>query len=416
MNAKSSYPPVRKYVLENGLTVLHQNNPSSRAFCAGVWTRTGSRDERPADAGLCHFLEHMVFKGTSRRNAFQISQEIERVGGTLDAFTTKEHMCVYAHVIRSHRGLALDVISDMLRQSRFADDQVALERQVVLEEIDEVNDSPDDLIHDLFAEMVFPDHPLGRPILGFPQTVGGFSRADLKRISRRVFRASNLVLSIYGNMTRAEVLHAADMLFDFPAGEVKLGNGKTSGPPQRKVVKRKLHQQHICVGRRTVGYHQEIRFPMLVLSHLLGGGMSSRLFQRIREEQGLSYSIYTYTDHARDTGMLATYLSVNPKHTRRAIDSVLVEFDKVRSGDVTLSELTDVKEYLKGRILLGLETSTARMMRNARNELYYGRQVTEKELIAEIDGVTLDKLNEAACLALADTSLISLGPSAVGAR
>jgi len=410
---------VRKHVLENGLTVLQQRNPISRAFCIGVWTLTGSRDERKGEEGLCHFLEHMLFKGTRDRSAFEISQEIEKIGGSLDAFTTKETMCVYAQVLEDHSRVALDLVGDLLSNPRFSPEHVSLERQVVLQEIGDVLDAPDDLIHDLFASTVFPDHPLGRPILGFPESVESFSARDLRRFARRTFKASNIVVAVYGNLSTRELLAACRRLFAFPAGPVNRTRPRLKPlSPERRSIHRKLHQQHVCIGNRTVSYVEDRRFPLMALTTLAGGGSSSRLFQKIREEMGLAYSVYTYSDLARDTGLIGTYMAVHPRNARRAIDAVLEEFRRIQAGGVSQAELDDTKEQLKGRILLGLETSIDRMMRMARSEMYYGRQIGERELIRRIDAISLDGIHEVAWQTLdtTDLTVVSLGPSAAGVR
>jgi predicted Zn-dependent peptidase len=410
-------PPVRRHRLANGLTVLHQRNPFSRAFCVGVWTRTGSRDEHEGEEGLCHFLEHMLFKGTGGRTAFQISQEIEKIGGSLDAFTTKETMCVHAQVLEDHWAIAFDLIGDMLSKSVFLDEHVKLEQQVVLQEISDVMDAPDDLIHELFASAIFPHHPLGRPILGYPESVSSFTHRDVARFAGRVFKAPNLVIAVYGNLATRELLDSCARLFDLPDGPVRLIRPRLRRfVPERKAVRKKLLQQHVCIGNRTCSYLEDGRFPLMVLTTLVGGGMSSRLFQRIREEMGLAYSVYTYADHGRDAGLVVTYMAVQPRSARRAIAAVVEEFERVRSGDVSREELTDTKRQLKGRILLGLETSAALMSRMARNELYYGRQIDERELVRRIDAVSLADLNEMASrtLRVDDLTVVSLGPSAAG--
>jgi predicted Zn-dependent peptidase len=409
-----STPPAKKFVLDNGMTVLHQRNPISRAFCMGVWTRSGARDERVNEQGLCHFLEHMLFKGTPTRSAYDLSIEIERVGGSLDAFTTKDTMCVNAQVLESRGALAFDLVGDMLTNSTLEADALDLERSVILEEIGDVEDAPDDLIHELFAQAVFPDHPLGRPILGTKESVSTFQRSDLRRFKRRVFRGSNLVMSVYGNIPPRELRKICEEKFSFAAGDIRRGNAVVrNGKPKRQAFRRKLHQQHLCIGNRTFSYHEDQRYALMVLTTLLGGGMSSRLFQRIRERNGMSYSIYTYADHSRDAGMVGTYMAVKPSNVRRAVDEVLGEFDLVRQGDVTQNELADVKEHLKGRILLGLEGSTARMMRLARNEISHGRQIGERELLRQIDAVDLDDLMQVAdnVLDRDRQSIVSLGPS-----
>jgi predicted Zn-dependent peptidase len=403
----------------NGLTVLQADNPNSRSFCLGIWIKTGSRDEKAGEEGLSHFLEHMLFKGTVSRTVLQLSQEIERVGGSLDAFTTKEHICLFTQVLEHHAPLAFDVIGDMLSRSTFAADQIELEKQVVFEEIRDVMDAPDDVIHDLFASAIFNTHPLGRPILGTIKSVSSFNRSKLLRFARRIFRASNIVISVYGNINRRELGKLCDRYFQFPDGWVKPRTVKPGHfVPVRKYYRRKLHHQHFCLGGRACSYLEDSRYPLMILTTFLGGGMSSRLFQRIREEMGLAYNIFTYAEYARDTGLVGTYLAVKPKNASRAIRSILGEFDRVRHGEIRKKEIDDVKEYLKGKILLGLETSAAKMMRLARNEIYYGRQTSEREIIRKINQVTMNDLGDIASELLdpENTSLVSLGPTAAGVR
>ncbi len=410
---------MKKMLGPNGLTVLHSNNPTSRSFCIGVWIKTGSRDEKSGEGGLCHFLEHMLFKGTASRSALELSQEIERVGGSLDAFTTKEHVCVYAQVLESHAELAFDVLGDMFSNPAFSSEQIELEKQVVLEEIHDVLDAPDDLVHDLFAAAIFRYHPLGQPILGSPGSVSRFTRKQLIDFSSRVFRASNMIVSVYGTIDGRRLQRLCREHFSFPDGRVKPRIKKPGRfVPIRKVYRRKLHHQHLCIGSRTCSYLEDRRFPLMILTTLLGGGMSSRLFQRIREELGLAYNIFTYSEYARDTGLFGTYLAVSPDKARVAVRSVLAEFDAARNGKITKSEVEDVKEHIIGKILLGLETSTAKMMRMARNDIFYGRQVNEKEIIRKIKDVKLDDLRRAASEVLAPkkTSIIGIGPTAAGVR
>jgi predicted Zn-dependent peptidase len=408
---------VKKYVGDNGVTILQQDNPTSRAFCIGVWITSGSRDERNGEEGLSHFLEHMLFKGTKSRSAFELSQAIEKVGGALEAFTTKEQVCVYAQVLDDHKELAADVLSDMVVNATFPADQLARERQVVLEEISDVMDAPDDFIHDVFASEVFPGHPVGKPILGTVESVSGFDRERLVRFARKTFRGPNVVIAVYGNIDKRRLMQMCDWAFRLPNGRRRAGGQRIRKyTPTRRLVRRKLHHQHICIGGRSCSYLDDMRYPLLVLTTLLGGTMSSRLFQRIREELGFTYSIFTYSDSLRDAGIMGTYMSVRPSNTGRVVREVFREFDKVRRGEITPEEIEDTKRHLKGRILLGLETSSARMMRIARNHIYYGRQVPERELIRRIDGVSRDDVLDIAREVLpADrNTIVSLGPSAAG--
>jgi predicted Zn-dependent peptidase len=389
----------KKIVLPNGLTILHERNPISKAFCLGVWTRTGARDESEAESGLCHFMEHMLFKGTGHRNAQDISREIEKVGGSLDAFTTKDTMCLYVHVLESRREVAIDLLTDMLTSSRFDEEQITLERNVILEEIGDVEDAPDDLIHEMFAAELYPAHPLGRPILGSRKTVSSFRQSDLRRYAKRAFRSSNVVIALYGNMDEDELVDVCQSRFKFPRGTLAREKARLGTPvPKRKHVKRKLNQQHVVLGRRTFSFMDERRYALMVLNAMTGGGMSSRLFQKIREEMGLAYNVFTYVDHSRDTGMFAAYMAVRPTTVGTALGAVRKELAALRNGGIRRDELRDTKEHIKGRILLGLETSASRMMRLARNEITYGYQVSEKELIRRIEAV----------------KMVSLGPSGAG--
>lgn len=401
--------------LDNGLVVYAASARHAPVATLWVWYHVGGRNEVPGTTGMSHFLEHMLFKGTARRTAKDISQEIEKIGGSLDAFTTKETMAVYAQVLESRREVAFDLISDMLANSSFAEEQVALERQVVIEEIGDVEDAPDDLIHELLAAEIYPDHPLGRPILGSRATVSTFRRADLVRYARRMFRASNMVVAVYGNVDEQELIEVCRERFRFPEGTLARDATRLRRPAVvRRHVRRKLHQQHIVMGRRTFSFLDERRYPMMVLNAMMGGGMSSRLFQKIREDLALAYNVFTYLDHSRDTGMFAAYMAVNPANARKAMKAVTAEFAAARNGGLTRAELDDTKEHIKGRILLGLETSTSRMMRLARNEISYGHQIPERELIDRIDSVSMEDVR-ALARELFDVdgfTVVSLGPSA----
>ncbi|UCH82598.1 MAG: insulinase family protein [Candidatus Latescibacterota bacterium] len=404
---------------DNGVTVLHQDNPFSRTFCIGVWIKTGSRDEGKGEEGLTHFLEHMLFKGTPNRTGYEISQAIEKVGGSLDAFTTKEQICVYAQVLSDHAELAVDILDDMLLNPAFPPAQIELEKQVVLEEIQDVMDAPDDVIHDLFASEVFPGHPLGRPILGSPESVSSFNKRKLVRYARKHLCTDNIVISVLGKTNRRLLKRIRNDAFRFPVGDVKRSARKFKRyQPVRRHYRRKLHHQHLCIGGRACSYVDGRRYPLGVLTTLLGGGMSSRLFQRIREELGFAYSVFTYTEAARDVGLVGTYMAVSPSNAAVAVREVFSELEKIKTGRFSDDELGDTKEQLKGKILLGLETSAAKMMRNARNEIYYGRQLTEREIIDGVNRVSREDILETAADLLDSNrnTIVSLGPSAAGIR
>jgi predicted Zn-dependent peptidase len=300
----------------------------------------------------------------------------------------------------------------MIQNPSFPPDQIALERQVVLEEIRDVMDAPDDLIHDLFAADVFPDHPLGKPILGSPDSVAGFGRTKLLNFSRKHFRPDNLVIAVYGNVDKRRLMRMCNWKFGSSRDSIRRNSKRIKRfRPVRRLYKKELHHQHICIGGRSCSYVDEARYPTL-----LGGTMSSRLFQRIREELGYTYSIYTYADSARDTGLVGTYVSVKPSNVRRVVDEVFKEFNKIREGDLGKQELEDTKQHLKSKILLGLENSTSKMMRIARSEIYFGRQISERELIDNIDRVSMDDVIGLAQDTLDEkrNTVVSLGPSSLG--
>jgi len=400
-------------VLDNGVTLLQQRNTSGRALCIGVWLRKGSRDERPGEEGMCHFLEHMLFKGTERRTAFEISQAVEKVGGSIDAFTTKEEMCVYVQLMENHWELALEVMGDMFTGSVFSPDQIALEKKVVLDEIRDAVDSPDDYIHELFSSTVLAGHPLGRPILGKRSTVSAFSRKRILRFAGESFKSRAFVIAAYGNVPPGKLAGACEKHFRFKrGGPAKRRRERPRGAARRKHHRRPIHQVYVCMGGRGYAVTDERRFPLIVLSTLLGGGMSSRLFQKIREEQGLAYSVYTFTEQGSDTGLFGVYMSLRPGKKKQALASVMSAFAKIIRGELGKSELEEIKEYLRGRILLGLETSSSKMIRMARNEIHFGRQVPEREILSRIKAVTRDDLVAVAeeTLDPGKVSIVSLGP------
>ncbi len=411
-------PPARREVLDDGLVLVYQRVPDARALSLGVWTRTGARDERPGEEGLCHFLEHMLFRGTRRRDAHAISLEIERAGGTLDAFTTRDTMCVHAQVLASDAELAFDLVGDMLTASTFDDNAIALERRVVLEEIHDAEDAPDDFVHELFGRTLFGDHPCGRPILGTRRSVRSFTRERVRRFARRVLRAGNVVVAVCGDVDARRLRAACRRHLALPPGRPRIARHVPLAPPgrRRRHVRRDLAQQHVVLGARALAHDDPRRHALAVLSTALGGGMSSRLFRRVRDELGLAYSVYTWTDATRDTGALGVYLATGPHSVSRALEATMAEIDALRRGEMDEDEVEAARQQLRGRVLLGLETTTSRMMRLARNELVFGRPVPEGRFLRELARVRRDDVvalvrdllrPEALCVA-------SLGPAPPG--
>jgi predicted Zn-dependent peptidase len=399
--------------LSNGVTVLAEEVPGVRSAALGVWVRSGSRNESSEQSGLSHFIEHMVFKGTRTRSPFEIAKSLESVGGHLDAFTSKESTCYYARVLDEHLPMAVDVLSDILCHSLFDKDDVEKEKKVVLDEIRALEDTPDDQIHELFAGAIWKNHSLGRSILGSRETVRAFSRTDIMDFFNRHYGAPNVIVSVAGKVDYPRLLDLLAESFSLPSAPVPEDD---PGPPdyvrQIEVNERKLSQEYVCLGTRGVSYNHELRFPLLVLNVAMGGGMSSRLFQKVREEEGLAYSVYTYVDFLRDSGIFCGFAGVEPESTRRVLEVLLGEFGRAMESGLSCDEVCSAREQLKGSLLLGLESMSNRMTRLARSEIYYGRYISVDELVSMIEQVNEESSRKAAELAFKreNLTLVALGP------
>lgn len=389
---------IQKHVLSNGLVVITETMAHVRSVSVGVWIRTGSRREIPEENGLAHFIEHMVFKGTERRSAEEIAREMDSVGGMLDAFTSKEQICFNAKVLDEHLPIAFDVIADIVLRPNFDSEDVKKERQVVLEEIKMDLDNPEYLLHDIFTRGFWPGHSLGRPILGTPDTVKKFNRDVLWRRFQNWFAPDHLVITAAGNVTHQQVLDLVQRQFGNlkPAGP----HGKHGAPEARAPIhlesKRDLEQVHLCVGVPSVPLGHHDRYGVAVLNNLLGGGMSSRLFQNIREKQGLAYAVFSELTPYSDAGMLTVYAGTAKEAVGQVIDLVVQEFRTMKESPVTEEELLRAKNHLKGSLMLSLESTSSRMSNLARQELYFGRFYSLDEILASIEAVTREELQ---CLA-----------------
>ncbi len=400
--------------LDNGMTVLTEEVPGVRSVAVGVWIRSGARNEKPEQGGLSHFIEHMSFKGTKSRSPFDIARSLESVGGHLDAFTSKESTCYYARVLDEHLPLAVDVLSDILCHSLFDTRDIEKEKKVVVDEIRSLEDTPDDLIHDFFASAVWRNHGLGRSILGSRETVRALKRSDLLEFFRQNYGAENVIVSVAGKFDYVGLLDLLSGRFALPASARPHAD---PAPPEYArsidIREKRLSQEYICVGRRGVPYGHELRFPLLVLNVAMGGGMSSRLFQRVREEEGLAYSVYTYVDFLRDSGLFCAFAAVEPGSSGRALEILLEELRKAKDSGLSQEELRSAKEQLKGSLLLGLESMSNRMTRLARSEIYYGRYISVDELVSMVEEVDADSTRAAAEMVFdhQSLSLVALGPS-----
>ena len=389
---------IHRQVLPNGLTVISEEMKHIRSVSIGIWIKSGSRDEEPQWNGLSHFIEHMVFKGTKNRSAEAIARQVDSIGGNLDAFTAKECVCFNIKVLDEHLPIALEVLSDLVLNPVFAIEDIARERGVILEEIKMDEDNPEYLVHEIFTQNFWKDHPLGKPILGTRETVKGFEQPLVLDLYQKRFFSGNFIISAAGNLNHA---HFVDLVARYFDGLKPLKNGFHG--PMPKIVpritlrnKKSLEQVQICVGVPSHPIAHEKRFASYVLNTLLGGGMSSRLFQNIRERQGLAYSIYSDLNPYRDTGCLSIYAGTSRQSAVKVVESVVSEFRKLKSESLSDEELRRSKDQLKGSLMLSLESSTARMSNLARQDMYFDKFYGMDALIQRIEAVTADDLHEMA--------------------
>ncbi|HET7214399.1 MAG TPA: pitrilysin family protein [Terriglobia bacterium] len=395
---KTTKPNVKKTTLANGLKVVTESMPTVRSVSMGIWLRTGSRHERENQNGIVHFLEHMVFKGTRNRSGEEIARAADAIGGHLDAFTSKEFTCFSIKVVDEHLPRALDIVADLVKNPLLRSIDIAKESKVIQEEIRMVEDTPDDLVHEIFSQTYWPHHSLGRPILGTRATVGAFNRPRLREFFRRHYVPGNMLFSAAGNLTHGKVLDLVGKHF----GQLAAGPARVKGPApvaNPHVLyrrKKELEQTHICLGTPAYPYAHTKRFASYVLNTILGGGMSSRLFQNIREKYGLVYAVFSGLSAYQDTGVLSVYAGTAPANARKVVNLIIREFQTLKKDSIPPEELQRAKDYLKGNLLLGLESTTSRMANIARQELYYGRSITLDEIAAQIDAVTHEDVVEVA--------------------
>jgi predicted Zn-dependent peptidase len=385
---------IRRQVLPNGLTIITEQMQHIRSASIGIWLGTGSRDEAPEWNGISHFIEHMVFKGTKHRTAEEIARQVDSIGGNMDAFTAKECICFNVKVLDEHVPTALDILSDLVLHPVFDAADIARERGVIMEEIKMDEDNPDYLVHEIFTQNFWKDHPLGKPILGTKETVKRFDREPILDAYAHRFAPGNIVIAAAGNLDHDRFVELVIKHFE----KMKpMKNGFHSAAP--KIVsrialrnKKALEQVQICLGVPSHPIAHEKRHAGYILNTLLGGGMSSRLFQNIRERQGLAYAIYSDLNPYRDTGCLAVYAGTSLASAAKVVQSVVSEFRKLKTETVPAEELRRCKDQLKGSLMLSLESSTARMSNLARQEMYFDHFYDLDELIEKIEAVTVEDL------------------------
>jgi predicted Zn-dependent peptidase len=389
---------IQREVLPNGLTIITEQMDHIRSVSLGIWVKSGSRHEEAPVNGISHFIEHMVFKGTTSRSAEDIARQVDSIGGNMDAFTGKETVCFDMKVLDEHLPVAIDILSDLVLNPVFAPAEITRERGVILEEIKMDEDNPDYLVHELFTQNFFKDHPLGKPILGTKETVRRFDQEAILADYARKFVPGNLIISAAGNIQHDHVVDLLRKRFE----HLKPGsNGWHNNPPKisSRITmrnKKSLEQVQLCLGVPSYEISNTRRYVSYVLNTLLGGGMSSRLFQNVREKQGLVYSIFSELNPFRDTGCLSVYAGTSLQSAPKVVQSVLQEFRNLKEVPLSEEELKRGKDQLKGSLMLSLESSTARMSNLARQEMYYDRFVGMDEIINRIQAVTAEDVQQSA--------------------
>ena len=391
---------ITRTVLPDGLRVITEAMPGVRSASVGVWVPVGSRDETPSLAGTSHFLEHLLFKGTSSRSALDIAAQMDAVGGEFNAFTEKEHTCFYATVLDRDLPLAIEIICDVVLNATVTAQDVDIERGVVLEEIAMRDDDPADLVFDEFSSALFGDTPIGRPILGTIDSISSLSRTQVNGYYRRRYRPAEMVVSVAGNLDHGAVVRHVRSAFDRtePTSPTPARRAAVAAAPQREVtvVGADTEQANIVLGMSGLSRHDPRRFAVGVLSAALGGGMSSRLFQSIREERGLAYSVYSFSTSYDDSGQFGVYAGCQPAKADQVLDLMRTELDAVARGDLTVAEIERGKGQMRGGVVLGLEDSSSRMSRIGKSELCYGEVLGLDDLLAHIDAVTPEAVSEVA--------------------
>lgn len=393
--------PVREIemtTLANGVRVITETMPHVRSVSVGIWIGTGSRRETPEQNGISHFIEHMLFKGTTTRSAEDIARSVDSIGGNLDAFTAKELVCFNTKVLDQHLSLAFDVLADLVLHPLFHDEDIAKEKGVILEEIKMEADSPDYLVHEIFSANFWKDHPLGKPILGTRETVKRFDRAVIESYYRKVYSPDNLIVTAAGHLTHERMVDLVAQHFSALAPNPASGTDHTPATHARIALRNKksLEQVHLCLGVPSYPLPHQERFPCYVLNTMLGGGMSSRLFQNIRERQGLAYAVFSELSPYRDTGCLSIYAGTSLESAPKVVASVVKEFKQLKQERVSEEELRRAKDHLKGSLMLSLESTSARMSNLARQEMYFGRFFSLDELVESIETVTADDVQRIA--------------------
>ncbi|OMP68650.1 M16 family metallopeptidase [Domibacillus epiphyticus] len=385
---------IKRFTCNNGVTIVTEEISTVRSAAIGIWIATGSRDESPELNGISHFLEHMFFKGTDTLSAKEIAESFDSIGGQVNAFTSKEYTCYYAKVLDNHADHALNVLSDMFFHSKFEEEEMEKEKNVIYEEIKMYEDAPDDIVHDLLSRAAFGNHPLGLPILGTEETLASFTRDTLKDYMYNMYTPDRIVISIAGNIDE-EIVRKAEALFGSYTG----GKAQSMAAPvhffhEKKSRSKETEQAHLCLGFEGIPIGDKDIYNLIVMNNIIGGSMSSRLFQEVREERGLAYSVYSYHSSYKDTGLITFYGGTGAGQLDELYETIVNSIKLVKEEGFTEKELYNSKEQLKGSLMLSLESTNSRMSRNGKNELLLKRHRSLDEIVSLIDSVTKDSIDQ----------------------
>ena len=389
----------KKTVLDNGIRILSEEIPYVRSVSIGIWITVGSRDENEEINGVTHLIEHMLFKGTEKRSAKMIAQSLESVGGYLNAFTSKEHTCYYARILDEHIEKAVDVLSDLILHPQFDKKELVKEKTVILEELKNYEDEPDEIIHDEFEKILFQPHPLGYNILGTRESLKSFTKTKLEDYKEKHYTSDNIIVCAAGNISHEKLVDLVQKYFK----ELKKNKSvykRVAPKPRKKGTKvevlKPIQQAHLCYGTYTFKVGDERRFPLLILNTLLGDGMSSRLYQSVREKRGLAYSVYSFANLLTDSGSFGIYVGTDKTKVDLSVSLIKKELERFNDKAISSGELNRTKSQVKGNMVLGLESMSNRMMRLAKGEIYYGRFQTVDSLIEKIDKIDVASVQKVA--------------------
>jgi predicted Zn-dependent peptidase len=399
---------IKKYTCQNGVRVILENIPTVRSVAIGVWIGTGSRNEILSNNGISHFLEHMFFKGTKTRSALDIAEAFDSIGGQVNAFTSKEYTCYYAKVLDNHAPFALDVLADMFFNSNFEEEELVKEKNVVYEEIKMYEDTPDDIVHDLLSKAIYENHSLGYPILGTEETLATFTGNTLRDYVHNMYTPDRVVVSIAGNIDESFIKEVEKIFGSYEGGQRKTEEEKPTFHMNQIARKKDTEQAHLCLGYEGLQVGHKDIYDLIILNNILGGSMSSRLFQEVREKRGLSYSVFSYHSAFEDTGIVTLYGGTGAKQLDVLFETIQETLATLKRDGITDKELANSKEQLKGSLMLSLESTNSRMSRNGKNELVLGRHRSLDDMVAQIDSVTKDSVNEMGVRIFTDDFSMSL--------